>query len=71
MIDCQTSIVDFFLVPKHDGNRLVINLSCLNQYLEVERFKGETPASVMAAMRRNDWATSIDLKDAYFIFQWP
>ena len=26
----------------------------------------ETPALIMAAMWRNDWETSIDLKDAYF-----
>ena len=25
----------------------------------------ETPASIMAAIRRNDWATSIDFKDTH------
>ena len=40
---------------------MVIDLSCLNQYLEVEHVKMETPASIMVVIRRNDWATSIDL----------
>ena len=56
-----------FLVPKRDGGqRPVIDLSYLNSYLEVEHFKMETPATIMAVMRQADWATSNDLKDAYF-----
>ena len=56
-----------FLVPKKDGGcRPVIDLKALNQHLLVEKFKMETPASIAAAMRPGDWATSIDLKDAYF-----
>ena len=56
-----------FLVPKKDGGwRPVIDLKALNLYLPKEGFKMETPASIAAAMRPGDWATSIDLKDAYF-----
>ena len=38
----------------------------MSQYLEVKLFKTDTPASIMVAMRRNDWETSINLKDVYF-----
>ena len=56
-----------FLIPKRDGgSQPVIDLSYLYQYLQVKHFKMETPTSIMAAMRQNDWATLIDLKDAYF-----
>ena len=45
-----------FLVPKRDGRqRPVIGLSHLNSFLETEHFKRETPATIMAAMRQNDW----------------
>ena len=43
-----------------------IDLKALNQYLVVDHFKMETPASLAAAMRQAVWAMSIYLKDAYF-----
>ena len=66
--DCSPGFYSrLFLVPKRDGGqRPVIDLSRLNTYLEVDHFKMETPATIMAAMRQGDWTTSIDLKDAYF-----
>ena len=43
-----------FLVPKKDGsNRLVFNLSYINEYLEVDHFKMETAGSIMATMLSN------------------
>ena len=55
-----------FLVPK-PGNRWrpVIDLSSLNQYLTVSKFKMETPESIRASLRQGEWVTSIDLSDAY------
>ena len=55
-----------FLVPK-PGNRWrpVIDLSCLNQFLAISMFKMETPESIRASLRKNEWVTSIDLTDAY------
>ena len=55
-----------FLVPK-PGNRWrpVIDLSSLNKYLEIPRFKMETPESIRASLRKGEWITSIDLTDAY------
>ena len=55
-----------FLVPK-PGNcwRPVIDLSCLNKFLAISKFKMETPESIRASLRKNEWVTSIDLTDAY------
>ena len=56
-----------FVVPKTTGGwRPVIDLSALNRYLQRIHFKMETAASVRAAVQKNDWATSLDLRDAYF-----
>ena len=55
-----------FLVPK-PGNRWrpVIDLSCLFKFLAVQKFKMETPESIQASLRRNEWDTSINVTDAY------
>lgn len=56
-----------FTVPKKNGKlRPVLDLSALNKFLKRISFKMETMASVRLAIRRGDWATSIDLQDAYF-----
>lgn len=44
----------------------MLDLSPLNRFLKKDRFKMETPASIRASIREGDWATSIDLRDAYF-----
>ena len=55
-----------FLVPKKTGElRPVIDLSSLNRHMEVPHFKMETQASVRSAIRRDEWATSVDIRDAY------
>ena len=55
-----------FLVPK-PGNRWrpVIDLSTLNKFLAIPKFKMETPESIHASLRKGEWVTSIDLTDAY------
>ena len=55
-----------FLVPK-PGNRWrpVIDLSTLNTFLVIPKFKMETPESIRASLRTGEWVTSIDLTDAY------
>ena len=56
-----------FVVPKATGGwRPVLDLSPLNRFVAKVRFKMETASSVRAAIQRNDWATSLDLRDAYF-----
>ena len=55
-----------FLVPKpHQRWRPVIDLSRLNSFLIVERFKMKTPESIRASLIPGEWMSSIDLSDAY------
>ena len=55
-----------FLVPKpHQWWRPVIDVSRLNTFLLVERFKMETPESIRASLISGEWLSSIDLPDAY------
>ena len=46
--------------------RPVINLSHLNKFVHLTRFKMETVASVLLSVREGDFLASLDLKDAYF-----
>ena len=42
-----------------------IDLSRLNNFLLVERFKMETPESIRASLIPGEWVSPIDLSDAY------
>ena len=55
-----------FVVPKPGGRwRPVIDLSVLNKYLVIPKFKMETARALRRSIRQNDYAVSIDLSDAY------
>ena len=55
-----------FLVPKpHQRWRPIIDLSRLNTFLHVEKFKMETPESIRTSLIPGEWVSSIDLSDAY------
>ena len=55
-----------FLVPKpHQRWRPVIDLSSLNTFVHVEKFKMETPESIRTSLIPGEWVSSIDLSDAY------
>ena len=55
-----------FLVPKpHQRWRPVIDLSMLNPFLHVEKFKMETPESLRTSLIPGKWVSSMDLLDAY------
>ena len=57
----------YFLVPKKSGDlRPILNLKPINQFMSVPKFRMETLAKVITAVRPGDWMASIDLKDAYF-----
>ena len=56
-----------FLVEKASGGwRPVIDLSHLNEFVHLTRFKMETVASVLLSVREGDFLASLDLKDTYF-----
>ena len=56
-----------FMVPKSSGGlRTVIDLSRLNRFLAVPKFRMTKFSEVTAALSQGQWAASIDLKDAYF-----
>ena len=56
-----------FLVEKASGGwRPVIDLSHLNDFVQLTPFKMETVASVLLSVRDGDFLASLDLKDAYF-----
>ena len=48
------------------GWRPVIDLSHLNDFIQLTSFKMETVASVLLSVREGDFLASLDLKDAYF-----
>ena len=56
-----------FLVEKATGGwRPVIDLSHLNDFVQLTPFMMETVASVLLSVREGDFPASLDLKDAYF-----
>ena len=56
-----------FLVPKPNNRwRPVLDLSTLNNFLNTESFKMETPETIRTSLQAGEWVTSIDFKDAYF-----
>ena len=58
-----------FLVEKTSGDwRPVINLSQMNEFVQLSPFKMETVASVLLSVREGDFLASLDLdlKDAHF-----
>ena len=58
---------NLFLVPKKDGGqRPVINLKALNQFIQTYHFKMEGMHTLKEIIRPDDWLTKVDLKDAFF-----
>lgn len=56
-----------FTVPKKSGDlRMILNLKRINLFVQAQPFRMENLSVVLQHVRRNDWACSIDLKDAYF-----
>ena len=64
--DIAGFISSLFVVPKKDGgNRPVVNLKPLNQFLVYEHFKMEGIHMLRDLLRQGDYLVKIDLKDAY------
>ena len=56
-----------FLVPKPNNKwRPILDLSKLNLFLKVEKFKMERPETIRTSLQQGEWVTSVDFKDAYF-----
>ena len=56
-----------FAIPKALGGfRPILDLSPLNAFLRKIKFQMESPAIIRNQIRQGDWASSLDLKDAYF-----
>ena len=70
LVHNQTSLGFFnrlFLVPKPNNKwRPILDLSNLNLFLKVEKFKTETPETIRTSLQQGEWVTSVDFKDAYF-----
>lgn len=57
---------NIFVVPKHSGgNRLIINLKPLNEFVHSFHFKMEGIHTLKDSVRPGDFFTKLDLKDAY------
>ena len=58
---------NLFLVPKKDGGqRLVINLKALNQFVQPQHFRMEGLHTLKDLLKPGDWMAKVDLTDAYF-----
>ena len=56
-----------FLVLKPNNRwRPILDLSKLNLFLKVEKFKMEMPETIRSSLQQGEWVTSIDFQDAYF-----
>ena len=70
LVKHQTSLGFFnrlFLVPKPNNKwRPILDLSKLNLFLKMEKFKMETPETSRMSLQQEEWVTSIDFRDAYF-----
>ena len=67
---CKISRVLQSPVPSTQASprwRPVIDLSRLDTFLHVEKFKMETPESIRTSLIPGEWASSIDLSDAYLL----
>ncbi|KAL1922220.1 uncharacterized protein VTP21DRAFT_9759 [Calcarisporiella thermophila] len=60
-------VSNIFVIERRSGKlRPVVDLRHLNLSVKKERFKMEILQSILPLIRRHDWMTSIDLKDAFF-----
>ncbi|XP_045497532.1 uncharacterized protein LOC123695669 [Colias croceus] len=57
-----------FLVSKPNGDkRFILNLKCLNKFIETKHFKMEDYRTASKLITPNCFMATIDLKDAYFL----
>ena len=55
-----------FVIPKSSGDlRVILNLKQINLFIPVQHFRMETLSVILPQLSPQDWAATIDLKDAY------
>ena len=55
-----------FVVPKRSGGlRVILNLKQINLFIPPQHFRMEILPAVLPKLTADDWAVTIDLKDAY------
>ena len=55
-----------FVIPKKTGDlRVILNLKKINLFIPVQHFRMETLSLILPQLSSQDWAVSLDLKDAY------
>ena len=55
-----------FVIPKSSGDlRVILNLKKINLYIPVQHFRMETLNVILPQLTNQDWAVTLDLKDAY------
>ena len=60
------SLSPIFVIPKRSGGlRVILNLKAINIFIPPQHFRMETPASILPTISPQDWAVSLDLRDAY------
>lgn len=65
--DDDTYVSRSRLEPKKDGGyRLIVDLRCVNSYLEQQPCKFETLKDLQLMIQPEDWMISADLKDGYY-----
>ena len=54
------------MIPKRSGGlRVILNLKAINVFIPPQHFRMETLVSILPTISPQDWAVSIDLRDAY------
>jgi len=65
-LSAESFVSQIFLVEnKEGGQRLVINLKCLNSFVKTEHLKMEGLHILPHLVQKSDWMIKMDLKDAY------
>ena len=60
------SLSPIFVIPKRSGGlRVILNLKAINVFIPPQHFRMETLASILRTISPQDWAVSLDLRDAY------
>ena len=56
-----------FATPKSDGGyRLILNLRCVNEYIDTEHFKIHSLKEILKLVERNCYMAASDIKDAHY-----